>query len=143
MHSATTTEPIFPVLCLSQDGSIAVADSAERLRRCNALAFFKNGYYDDLVVIDSRTNRFRVARVRVVPALSTVGRWFARVLNRRLQVELQLEATGSGSLDDAKQIVTEWLAREPDLWEASRDLDEWRAMVARAGTASALIALFA
>ncbi|HEU4343107.1 MAG TPA: hypothetical protein VFU31_16260 [Candidatus Binatia bacterium] len=142
MAKAKPAELLFPVLCLSQDSSISVAESAERLHRCNALALFKNRYYDNLLVIDSKADRFRVERAEVVPALSAVGRWTARVLNRKLQVELQLEQEGSGSLDDAKRIVSEWLGRAPDFWEASRDIEEWREMVARAGTVGGLIALF-
>lgn len=142
MGNVNTTALTFPVLCLSQDSSISVAESAERLHRCSALAFFKNRYYDNLVVIDSKASRFRVVRAEVVPALSTIGRWTARAFNRWLQVELHFEAQGSGSLDDAKRMVNEWLRRAPHFWEESRDIEEWRDMVVRASTAKGLIALF-
>ena len=133
----------FPVLCLSRDSSIAVAETSERLRRCNARAFFKNRYYDGLLIVDATPARFRVVRAEVVPPLSAIGRWTARAVNLRLHVELQLEAQGATSLGEAKRSVVEWLDRAPDLWEASRDLDEWKRLVARAGSAKALIALSA
>jgi len=134
--------PVFPVLCLSHDSSISVADSPERLQRSNALAVFKNRYYDDLIIIDAEANRFRVVRAEVVPPLSAVGRWTARVFNRRLRVELELEEQESGSLEAAQRVVIEWLGRAPDFWEASRDLAEWKALVPRASTVKALVALF-
>lgn len=133
----------FPVLCLSRDSSIAVAETSDRLHRCNALAFFANRYYDGLLVIDSTAARFRVVRAEAAPALSAIGRWIARAVNRRLRVELQLEALGPASLDEARRTVLEWLDRAPDFWEASRDLAEWKRLVAGAGSPRALIALFA
>lgn len=146
-HAGRWGEPgrqlVFPVLCLSRDSSISVAESAERLHRCNALAFFRNRYYDDLVLIDSAARRFRVVRAEVVPPLSTVGRWAARALNRRLLVRVQLEEQGAPSLDEAKRIVIDWLGRAPDFWEASRDIGAWRDLVAGAGTAKSLVTLFA
>jgi len=45
-------------------------------------------------------------------------------------------------IEPLKQRVIAWL-RVPDVWEASRDIDEWRRRIAGARTAQALIALFA
>ena len=143
MSVVTTAALKFPVMCLSRDHSITVIEGAVRLHQCNALAFFKNRYHESLVIIDAEGRRFRVVRAEVVPALSTPGRWIARALNRRLHVELQLEAEGSGSLEDAKRLVNDWLGRAVDFWEASRSIEEWRDLVARASTARELIALFA
>jgi hypothetical protein len=142
MDNAMTAEPVFPVLCLSQDSSISVAESPERLHRANALAFFRNRYFEDMIVMDSQARQFRVVGADVVPALSVSGRWTARLLNKSLRVNLRLAPQGPGSLDDAKRIVAGWLDRAPDFWEASRDIGEWKDMVARADTARVLIALF-
>jgi hypothetical protein len=142
MSESIVMEPIFPVLCLSQDGSILVTETPDRLGRCNALAFFKNRYYEGLLLIDSEADRFRVVRAELVPTPSIVSRLVTRVLNRRLEVRVQMEPEGVGTLDDAKGIVNAWLDRSPDFWEASRDIEEWREMIGRAGTARALIALF-
>lgn len=135
-----TPELTFPVL--SQDSSIAVADRPETLRSCNAVALLKNRYYENLVIIDSGGNRYRIVDVKVVPPLSTLSRWSARILNSRLQVELEIESLGPGSLEDAKRIVSEWLDRAPDFWEASREITEWRRLIARANSAKELIAIF-
>lgn len=135
-------QPTFPVMCLSRDGSISVADSAEALRRCNARALFKNHYYEDLIVIDSAENRFRVVSAAPVPTPSSLGRLVARVLNRKMTVDLVCEPEGPIHLDDAKRTVNEWLDRSPDFWEASRDVEVWRQMIARANSASSLIGLF-
>lgn len=59
-QGVTPDELAFPVLCLSRDTSISVADDKAALMRCNALAFFKNRYFDNLLVIDSRRGAFRV-----------------------------------------------------------------------------------
>src|SRR5688572_21085448 len=108
MGEPASAEPSFPALCLSQDGSISVADSAEALRRCNALALFKNRYYEDLIVIDSAANRFRAVSAAPVPTPSPFGRLVARVLNRKMMVDLKWEPQGPTPLDDAKRTVNEW-----------------------------------
>lgn len=141
-NQATVGELAFPVLCLSRDRSIAVAESPERLERCNALAFFRNRYFEDLMVVDSTGRCFRVARAEPVPPLTGLNRTLARALNRRLRVSLALGPAERRSLDEVKALVREWMDRAPDLWEASRDLDEWRAAVAGAATLPALIRLF-
>jgi hypothetical protein len=105
------SEPLFPVLCLSHDNSISVAENLEALGRANALAFFRNRYFNGLIIIDSRAQRFRVVRAEVAPPLSTLARAVVRVLNRRVRVKLHLEAESSMSLDDAKRLVKVWLDR--------------------------------
>ena len=50
----------FPVLCLSRDHSISPVDTLDRLRQCNARAFFENRWFDDLLIIDSDASLFRV-----------------------------------------------------------------------------------
>ena len=136
------TGPVFPVLCLSNDNSISVSENLEELSRANALALFRNRYFDGLIVIDSCVQRFLVVRAEVVPPLSPFARAVVRVLNRRLRVKLHLEVECSMSLDDAKKLVKVWLDRAPDFWEASRDIEEWRRAVDSAATARRLIALF-
>jgi hypothetical protein len=114
----------------------------EALSRANALAFFRNRYFDDLIIFDSHAQAFKVVRAEVVPPLSRVARAVVRALNRRLRVTLYLEIQQSMSLDDAKKLVKAWLERAPDSWEASRDIEEWRRAVDSADTARGLIMLF-
>lgn len=142
MMANNTTEPAFPVLCLSRDDSISVAESMEALSRANALAFFRSRYFHDLIIVDSRAQRFTVVRAEVDPPLSVLTRAVVRVLNRRLRVKLDLEVKGSMALEDAKKLIKVWLDRAPDFWEAGRDLEDWKQAVDSAPSARQLIALF-
>jgi hypothetical protein len=132
----------FPVLCLSQDSSIAVAQNAENLARCNARAFYRNRYFDKLLVIDSKAAPFAVTAADPPVELQGLKRLVVRLLNRRFHVRLQLVPAGIASLVDAKAQVVEWLGRAPDFWEESRDLAEWRELVAQAESMKQLVGLF-
>jgi hypothetical protein len=133
----------FPALCLARDTSISVAESPDGLRRCNALAFFKNRYFDDLIIFDSSAARYRVASATPAEPLTRTKKWFVRALNRRLTVQLSLSRDADASLDTAKDCVLAWLKKDPGFWEASRELSEWERMVKAAPDMARLIRLFA
>ncbi len=132
----------FPVLCLSQDSSITVAAEAEELRSCNALALWARGYYRDLVVFDSTGLRFRVVQADSEREYSALGRFFARLINRKLRVKLLLESDGRVRLEEVKREVSEWLDRAPDFWEESDELDHWRKRISKCHRMEELMALF-
>lgn len=131
----------FPVLCLSQDSSIQVADSQERLERCNARAFFTTRYFEGMVLFDSSGNRFRVIATSLVSPEAGVRRWITRASNGEVKVRLQLEREALSSVDAAKHEVLDCIEKAPDFWEASRDLGEWRQLVRDARTMRDLLTL--
>ena len=133
----------YPVLCLSRDNSVSVAASSEHLRRCNATAWFRNRYFEDLRLLDASATPYRVRSAALVVPLSVWRRFLVRLLNRRLVVTLDLEALAPPSLAEAKRTVTAWLHRAPDFWEASRDLSEWERLCSQAPSMEALCSLFA
>jgi hypothetical protein len=133
----------YPVLCLSRDNSVSVTASSEHLRRCNATAWFRNRYFEDLRVVDASATPYRVRSAALVVTLSAWRRILVRLLNRRLVVTLELEVLAPPSLAEAKRTVTAWLHRAPDFWEASRDLPEWEHLVSHAPSMEALCSLFA
>lgn len=133
----------FPVLCLSRDTSIAVAESSERLQRCNALAFFKSRYFDDLIIFDSNGAQYRVVKVAAAKPLTGIKKWLIRALNRHLFVQLTLEQERAPSLATPKEHVLMWLKKDPDFWEESRPIAEWERIVKAAPDVAGLIKLFA
>lgn len=133
----------FPVLCLSRDTSIAVAEKSERLQRCNALAFFKTRYFDDLIIFDSNGAQYRVVKVAAAKPLTGVRKWLIRALNLHLFVQLTLEQERAPSLATAKEHVLLWLKKDPDFWEESRPIAEWERVVKAAPDMPRLIRLFA
>jgi len=82
------------------------------LGRCNARAFWRNRYYEDLWVYDCAGGAFRVRSARPVQPVGAVRRVVARLLNRRLNVQIELEDLRPCSLAGLK---AELEARGPDL----------------------------
>ena len=142
MSDVGPDELAFPVLCLSHDSSIVVAEDAYHFSRCNALAFWGNHYFRDLRVIDSKGIAYTVIEADPERAHSLMARLLARLTNRELVVRLRLRSDGAPSLATAKQLAREWLDRAPEFWEASTDLDDWRARVMACGDVSELIKVF-
>lgn len=135
-------ELAFPVLCLARDTSIVVAQSADHIRRCNAVAFFKNRYFDELIVFDSSGAQYRVVKATLAEPVTGVKRLLVRAFNGRLTVDLRLQREAAASLETAKDRVVAWIRKDPDFWEASRELSEWERMVKTAPDMRQLITLF-
>ena len=133
----------FPVLCLSRDTSILVIAGPEQLQRCNALAFFKTRYFDDLLIFDSSCAHYRVVRCELVTPLTGIRKWLIRALNRPLTVELTLQTERQASLSTAKEHVLVWLKKAPGFWQESRDMADWERLVKAAPDMRRLIQLFA
>jgi hypothetical protein len=143
MEDVDATRLRYPILCLSQDSSITVARNGQEFCRCNALALWGNNYYRRMYVFDTEATPYLVTSAAPVPPFSVIGRFLARLFNRRIQVRITLERTGDASLDDAKQRATEWLDRSPEFWEASADISEWKNHIAKAPDMEVLMSLFA
>jgi hypothetical protein len=132
----------YPFICFSRDNSVSVASSPAEFHSCNALAWFRNRYFDDLLVFDAAAAPYRVRSARLATPLHGWRRLLARARNRELVVVLELEYLGEASLDRAKQTAIDWLHRAPDFWEAAYDISEWERIVSQAPNMEALCAAF-
>jgi hypothetical protein len=139
-RSGTPNELAFPVLCLSRDTSISVADDEAALTRCNALAFFRNRYFENLLVIDSRAAAFRVTAASPEP-LSPIRSTALRLTNGVMRVTFQLSPEPM-TFAEIRKAVLAWLDLTPEFWEESRDMEEWRDAVGAARSVGDLISLF-
>lgn len=132
----------FPVICLSRDNAISPCEDAARLGRCNALAYFKNRYFEDLLIIDADFAQFRVNKAELFPELGPVQRVIARLINRKLRVRLDMEKIATPNADDAKAKISAWFDREPQFWEETAGVAAWKRRVERAPNMHALTKLF-
>lgn len=132
----------YPVLCLARDNSVSVARTPTELQACNAVAWFRNRYFDDLRLFDAGGSSYRVSSAELARPLYGWRRFIARLLNQRLTVALEVERAGSPSLDAAKQATIEWIHRAPGFWEAAHDLPELESLVRRSPNMEALCAIF-
>jgi len=99
MRNAETAEPVFPVLCPSQDSSIAVAENRGLLQK-SIFRWPRRHRFSgqSLPGCAGESGRSAVAR-------GPLDRSHAQPAD---PVELQLEVLGPGSLDDPRKIVNEW-----------------------------------
>lgn len=132
----------FPVLCFARDHSITVADSPEHLQSCNALAWYRNRYYQDMKLVDHSATPYRVVDARLAMPLAGWRRSWARVRNQRLTVALQLARGGDASLEAARQTAIEWVRRDPTFWEAAGDLAELEDRIRRSPDMTVLCQIF-
>ncbi len=72
----TEAELSYPVICLARDGSIISYFGAESIGRCNAFGYWKNRYFDDLIVIDNQARTWKVVEATLVDEPGAAGRFF-------------------------------------------------------------------
>jgi hypothetical protein len=131
------------VLALARDGSIVPYESETALARCNARAFWRNRYYDDLFVFDADARAWRADGARLLTPVGSAGRFLARLTNGRMCVELAWRRhPHEDGLNQARSAIEGWLGRDVVFWEASADMEEWVARVRRCLTMSELLSVF-
>ncbi len=129
---------IFPVLTFSRPNVIEVAKDADRLTRCNRLGF-KNGYYNNLDIIDSNGNSFGVSRAHKV---GTVGLFWGYniFLEQNLRVELEFKQhVEQVTLEAFKDRVLSIFEKDKYFWESGENIDDLKRMVRGSKTYRELI----
>jgi len=133
----------YPVLCLARDNSVSVAWTPTELQACNAVAWFRNRYFDDLRLFDAVGSSYRVSSAELAEPLRAWRRVVVRFLNQNLAVVLEVESLSSPSLEAAKQATIEWIHRAPEFWEAAYNLHELEALVQQSPDMETLCAILA
>ena len=133
----------YPVLCFARDHSVTVAESPVQVQACNALAWFRNHYYDGMELFDQTATPYRVVSARLASPLTGWRRWWARFRNQSLTAVLEVERAGDASLEAARQMAIEWIRMDPQFWEAAGSLPELEDRIRRCRDMSALCKVFA
>lgn len=129
---------IFPVLTFSRPNVIEFAKDIDRLTSCNRLGL-KNGYYNNLSIVDSIGNSFVVAHAHKI---GTIGPFwgFNIFLEQSLRVELEFEkGVEQLGLDDFKDKVLNVFEKDKYFWDSGGNLDELKRAVRSAKTHGELI----
>ena len=131
----------FPVLGTFPNGSLEIAASPVNLT-LNTSIGLRDGYYDGLRIVDSRSRWFRVRGAR---KLHGVGRFggYNLFLNQRIRVSLDLEDENrEADLEDVRRIVladfNTWRG-----WSSRGDFDVLVRRVKAADTVPGLIRVLA
>lgn len=132
----------FPALCLAREGSICTVLDANDLCSCNTMSLFKNRYFEGLNIFDATGHHFIVRSAEPATPLSGLSLLLARLVNKRLKVRLEIESTEAVSMNRVKESTVQWLHKQPEFWEASRDMRDWEVAVAKASGVPELAALF-
>ena len=128
------TEPQFPVIGVSEDGSVIAYNSKGELRSCSVRAL-SSGYYNSLRIFDCRGRSFQVTGVRVVAPLG-----IGKLLSRRREVDIDYVLHGHCTLEATKCVVQHAIAQDPEFWEATGQ--DVRTLVSETGAFEELIDLF-
>jgi hypothetical protein len=113
-----------------------------QLCQCNATAWFRNRYFEDLLVIDAAAKPYRVRTAELARPLRGWRSVLARSINQNLSVVLEMERDGEASVAAAKETAVEWIHREPEFWESSFALSEWERRVSSTSDMNGLTDLF-
>lgn len=132
----------YPVICFARDDAISVVNSPGELHSCNAVAWFRNRYFEDLRVIDAVATPFRVQSATLARPLYDWRRILARTTNKNLLIVRDLESLGEASLAEAKQTAIEWLQRAPEFGESAFALPEWERLISQASSTEILCDVF-
>jgi hypothetical protein len=119
----------YPVICFSQ-GIMVVEQTSSDLVTCTKTAL-KNGYFSDLVVVDSEGRSHRIRKAEKIRGVGPF--WGYNVfLNQRIQVQLfEDEEIEQWSVDQTREKVLKSL-RSWAGWDASGDLEELRSGISSA-----------
>jgi hypothetical protein len=117
----------FPALTFNRGWLLAV-DSADCLSRSSRLGF-KRRYWEDLVVVDSASNRFQVIGAKKIRTI--VGFSFGNLLgllsgNPKWEVELTLAQPSRISLEEVRKLISNSFREHEDYWEEMTDFEEFR-----------------
>jgi hypothetical protein len=119
---------IFPVLTFSRPNVIEFAKDEDRLTRCNRLGL-KNGYYNNLKVIDSDGNCFSVSQANKVGTIGPL--WgFNLFLEQQLRVRLEFKNSIERiTLEDFKVKILNAFDKNKYYWESGGNIDDLKRIV--------------
>ena len=135
----------FPALTFSS-GILGTIQSLEGISRCTALGF-KKGFYEDLILVDSASNKFHVIgakKISNLPLRFKVGDLLGLLAgNRRWLVEPIFDSsTVRLSIEDVKQLIRRCFADEDDYWEEMGDFEVFRDKIWAATSIGEIFAIF-
>ena len=126
---------------MAADGMLASVSTVSDLTVCSRAAWTR-GFYNDLRILDSVGNWYRVRSAKRDTAGS---RWLWQVLTAApVRVDLELDNDGPADLGAVKSEVLVAMNRFPEPWDSAvgKDLSDWREEVARQDTILDVIRLF-
>lgn len=130
----------YPAICLARDDSVSIIWTPETLGVCNARAWYAHRYFEDLWIIDGDARLFRVQAALLVDEPRGWREVWTRLHNGPLKADLHLHPRPSASLDAAKDLVIEWLRRDPGFWETAQELEVWEGVIRSAPDVRAICA---
>lgn len=141
---STTVTPFqlrYPVLYLSPRLDVGVIRTPERFGRCAAVLMHREGFYDDLRVVDSDARLYEVTGSRIVWPRSSWARALVSILDLHYHVSVRLDLHGPAELEEIRARVHEAVENDPEILAemTGHDPDWWRERLDQATTAAELI----
>ena len=132
----TTSELVYPVLCFSQN-LVRVKKSEQELTTCSKTALKQGGYYEKMVLVDSRGSALNVNGAKKLCGVGVF--WGYNIfLNQRIRVELQIKDSFHLQLDEIKRRVFDSFERWHG-WKTRGDFSELKSSIAKSQSISDVI----
>jgi hypothetical protein len=128
----------FPVASFAKDNITFYARDINELTTCSSVGF-KNGFYNNLIIVDSRGTKCKV--IRAVKA-GTVGPFwgFSLLHGRWLRVNLELAKMEEElSLNDFKDKILTVFKKDEFFWDSGGELNELKQFVINANSFKEII----
>jgi hypothetical protein len=131
----------FPALEInSSRGFICCNKDEEALTQCYAL-YLRDGYYDDLQILDSQGLRLKVIYVEKVTILKRFAIW-PQVFQRKARIKLDFGKGEQLTLQQGKDFLFSVIEQHASLWDEMEDLDQIWKLIRQVDDFTGLINLF-
>ena len=116
----------FPIMQLSKiQGTVHIESKADRFGLCT-LKTLKQGYFDDMLVVDSDGGHFTIRGVKKISPMNKFWHWPIEYLlysSRLFRAEFAVSAGESVSSEELKNTVVSLIRHRPNLWGSSAEVD--------------------
>ena len=136
----TTSDLRFPVLCFS--GKLMVAAHRESELSQGTTKAIQDGYFDEVMVVDSEGKRIRLRGAKAVGSLAPLA-VLRRLIGLPVRLEfLAMETLPPISLSELRDLIVERLGKAPGFWSTGGPMSTIKRRVQEATDFEALIAMF-
>ena len=132
----TIGELLYPVLCFSQN-LVRVEKSEQELTICSKTALKKGGYYEKMVLVDSKGTALNINGAKKINGVGAF--WGYNIfLNQRIKVQLQIKDSFHIQLDETKRLVLDSFEKWHG-WKTREDFSELKSSITNAESISEII----
>jgi len=134
-----TEQILFPVLCISGDGSVTI--KKETLGSCTYQAV-RNGYYDHLQILDGEGNSYKVVEWTVGKKIPSLLKPIYLLINPPMRVTINKAIKTDLGFAGFKRLIIDTLQKHEDFYNSGGNLNILISRIREASTVTELFSIF-